>query len=120
MKKIEFDINKNNKLLFLPEYNRFALNKIDSKIEQDLYDNSLVKLRLEISHMCNGRCKYCLVFGNNVENFETLDIKEFWEEFSDKDWFKNLKSIFIIGGEPLLFFEEISFILDNFNKYFFV
>lgn len=115
MKKIEFDINENNKLFFLPEYNRFALNKINSEIEPDLYDTSLVKLRLEISHKCNGRCKYCLVFGNNVENFETLDIKEFWKEFSNKDWFKNLRSIFIIGGEPLLFFKEISFILDNFN-----
>ena len=27
MKKIEFDINENNKLYFLPEYNRFALNR---------------------------------------------------------------------------------------------
>ena len=115
MKKIEFKINENNKLIFLPEYNRFALNKIDYKIEPDYYDTSLVKLRLEISHKCNGRCKYCLVFGNNVENFESINIKEFWKEFSNKEWFKNLKSIFIIGGEPLLFFEEISFILDNFN-----
>ena len=115
MKKIKFDIDEKNKLYFLPEYNRFALNNWDFKIESDYYEESLVKLRLEISHLCNGRCKYCLVFGNHVEKFDVLDIKEFWKEFSNKEWFKNLKSIFIIGGEPLLYFEEISFIMDNFK-----
>ena len=115
MKKIEYDIDEKNKLYFFPESNRFSLNKDDVDIEPDYYDTSLVKLRIEISHKCNGRCKYCLVFGNKVENFETLDIKAFWKKYSHEDWFKNLKSIFIIGGEPLLFFEEISFILDNFD-----
>lgn len=115
MKKFEFDIGNNNKLYFLPEYNRFALNELDFDIEPDYYDNSLVKLRLEISHLCNGRCKYCLVFGNNVEKIEVLDIKEFWAELTSRKWFKNIKSIFIIGGEPLLYFEEISFIMDNFK-----
>lgn len=115
MKKIKFDIDEKNKLYFLPEYNRFALNNCNFEIEPDYYEDSLVKLRLEISHLCNGRCKYCLVFGNHVEKFEVLDIKEFWKEFSNKEWFKNLKSIFIIGGEPLLYFEELSFIMDNFK-----
>lgn len=115
MKKLEFDINENNKLYFFPEYNRFALNKYDIDIEPNYCDNSLVKLRLEISYSCNGRCKYCLVFGNSVEKIEVLDVKEFWKELSSKEWFKNIKSIFIIGGEPLLYFEEISFIIDNFK-----
>lgn len=115
MKKLEFDINENNKLYFFPEYNRFALNKYDIDIEPNYYDNSLVKLRLEISYSCNGRCKYCLVFGNNVEKIEVLNVKEFWKELCKKEWFKNIKSIFIIGGEPLLYFEEISFIIDNFE-----
>lgn len=115
MKKIEYDIDENNKLYFMPEYNRFTLNEFDLEIKPDYYDDSLVKLRLEISHLCNGRCKYCLVFGNNVEKFDVLDIKKFWRELSNKEWFKNLKSIFIIGGEPLLYFEEISFIIDNFK-----
>lgn len=115
MKKLEFDIGDNNKLFFLPEYNRFALNDIDLEIEPDYYDNSLVKLRIEISHLCNGRCKYCLVFGNNVEKIEVLDIKEYWKELSSKEWFKNIKRIFIIGGEPLIYFDEISFIIDNFD-----
>ena len=115
MKKLKFDIDDNNKLYFLPEYNRFALNDLNFDIEPNYYDNSLIKLRLEISHLCNGRCKYCLVFGNNVEKIEVLDIKEYWKYLSSQEWFKNIKSIFIIGGEPLLYFEEISFIIDNFH-----
>ena len=90
MKEIKFDIDKNNKLYFLPKYNRFALNEFNFEIEPDYYDDSLVKLRLEISHLCNGKCKYCLVFGNNVEKFEVLNIKELWKEISNKEWFKKI------------------------------
>lgn len=100
MKKIEFDLDDNNKLYFLPEYNKFVLNELDFDMEPDYYDNSLVKLRLEISHACNGRCKYCLVYGNNVEKIETLNIRDFWKDLTSKEWFKNIKRIFIIGGEP--------------------
>lgn len=115
MKTIEFDLNENNKIYFLPEYNRFALNDLNFNIEPDYYDTSLVKLRLEISHLCNGRCKYCLVYGNNVEKAEVLDIKKDWKNITSEDWFKNIKTIFIIGGEPLLHFEEINYIIDNFD-----
>ena len=115
MKKIEYELDNNNKLYFLPEYNRFALNDFDSEIEPEYYSNSLVKLRLEISHLCNGRCKYCLVYGNNVEKAEVLNVKEFWKYLVSQEWFKNIKKIFIIGGEPLLHFEEICYIIDNFD-----
>lgn len=115
MKKIEYDLDGNNKLYFFPEYNRFTYNDPNPEIIADYYSDSLVKLRLEISHLCNGRCKYCLVYGNKVEKAEILDIKEFWKHLASQEWFKNIKKIFIIGGEPLLHFEEISYIIDNFN-----
>lgn len=115
MRKYEIELKDNNKLYFLPEYNRFALNDLDFNIEPNYYDTSLVKLRLEISHLCNGRCKYCLVYGNNVEKIEVLNVEEFWKYLNKQEWFKNIKKIFIIGGEPLLHFEEICYIIDNFN-----
>ena len=115
MKKVEYDLDGKNKLYFFPEYNRFAINDSNPEIIANYYDNSLIKLRLEISHLCNGRCKYCLVYGNNVEKVEVLNVKEFWQHLVKQDWFKKIKKIFIIGGEPLLHFEEISYIIDNFN-----
>ena len=115
MKKVEYDLDEKNKLYFFPEYNRFSFNDSNPEIIADYYSDSLVKLRLEISHLCNGRCKYCLVYGNNVEKAEVLDIKEFWKYLVSQEWFKNIKKIFIIGGEPLLHFDEISYIIDNFN-----
>ena len=115
MRQIEYKIDNENKLYFLPEYNRFALNNLDFDIEQDFYDTSLFKLRIEISHLCNGRCKYCLVFGNNVENMEVLNIEEFWEYLTSQEWFKSIRNIFIIGGEPLIFYKEICFIIDHFQ-----
>ncbi len=115
MKKVEYDLDGKNKLYFFPEYNRFTFNDPNPEIVADYYSDSLVKLRLEISHLCNGRCKYCLVYGNNVEKAEILNVKEFWKYLVSQEWFKNIKKIFIIGGEPLLHFEEISYIIDNFN-----
>ena len=116
MKKIKYDLDNKNKLYFLPEYNKFYINKVNSEeLEKDYIDNSLVKLRIEISHACNGRCKYCLVFGNNVDHGEYLNVKDFWDELTSKEWFSKIKRIFIIGGEPLLFFNEIAFILDHFD-----
>ena len=115
MKKVEYDLDGKNKLYFFPEYNRFTFNDPNPEIVADYYSDSLVKLRLEISHLCNGRCKYCLVYGNNVEKAEILNVKEFWKHLVSQEWFKNIKKIFIIGGEPLLHFEEISYIIDNFN-----
>lgn len=116
MQNIEYDLDQKNKLYFLPEYNKFYINKMDIKnLKKEYYDNSLVKLRIEISHACNGRCKYCLVFGNNVNHGEYLNIEEFWDELNNKKWFHQIKRIFIIGGEPLLFYKEITFILDHFD-----
>ena len=115
MKKVEYDLDGKNKLYFFPEYNRFTFNDPNPEIVADYYSDSLVKLRLEISHLCNGRCKYCLVYGNNVEKAEILNVKEFWKHLVSQEWFKNIKKIFIIGGEPLLHFEEISYIIDSFN-----
>ena len=116
MNKIEYNLGKKNKLYFLPEYNKFYINEANpDELEKDFASTSLEKLRIEISHACNGRCKYCLVFGNNVDHGEYLNISEFWDELTSKEWFSNIKRIFIIGGEPLLFFDEISFILDHFD-----
>lgn len=115
MKKIEFDLNNDNKLYFLPEYNRFALNDLDFNLSPDYADTSSVKLRLEITYICNGRCKYCLVYGNNVDSPEITDIEEFWKYLTSQEWFKNIKTIFIIGGEPLCCFKEISYIIDHFD-----
>lgn len=115
MNIIEYDLGNRKKLYFFPEYNRFSYNKSDVVIKPDYNDISLFKLRLEISYLCNGKCKYCLVFGNKVERKEILDISDLWNTISVQDWFKSITNIFIIGGEPLLHFKEISYLLDHFN-----
>lgn len=115
MEGIEYKIDKNNSLYYFPMVNRLSLNLSNIDVKPKFCDTSVVKLRIEISHACNGRCKYCLVFGNHAENFDVLNIKTFWEKVKKYEWFKNIKTIFIIGGEPLLFYDEICFILDNFS-----
>ena len=112
---VDFELEGGNKLYFSPTYNKFWLNTITDEVVIDYYDTSISELRIEITYLCNGNCKYCIVFGNEIEKIETLDIKESWNWLSTQEWFENIKTIFIIGGEPLLCFSEILFILDNFN-----
>lgn len=112
---VDFELEGGNKLYFSPTYNKFWLNTITDEVVIDYYDTSISELRIEITYLCNGNCKYCIVFGNEIEKIETLDIKESWNWLSAQEWFENIKTIFIIGGEPLLCFSEILFILDNFN-----
>jgi radical SAM protein with 4Fe4S-binding SPASM domain len=114
-KLIDFNLSDGRKVYFSPYSNRFWLDEKPEEIVCDYYDTTLTEMRLEITHLCNGNCKYCIVFGNEIEQFETLDVKESWEWFKAQPWFKNIKKIFIIGGEPLMCFDDIAFILENFE-----
>lgn len=111
----KYKLSTERALFFSPRYNRFWLDEITEILHQDYYDKSLISLRLEISGQCNGRCKYCIVYGNHVEKKEIIDISSSWEWLISLPWFKNIKDIFIIGGEPMLHFDDIIFILEHFN-----
>lgn len=112
---VNYGLEGERKLFFSPKYNRFWLNTINSEVELDYYDIELSELRIEITYLCNGNCKYCIVFGNKIEKIETMKIQETWKWLSVQKWFKDIKKIFLIGGEPLLCFSDILFIQENFR-----
>lgn len=114
-KIVEFNLKNDKKLYFSPFSNQFWLDEISSDMVYDYYDTSLTEMRLEITHLCNGNCAYCIVFGNKIEKIESLNVKKSWEWFTTQPWFEKIKKIFIIGGEPLIKFDDIAFILENFN-----
>ncbi len=112
---IEYKLKGNNKLFYAPAYNRFWINNLNAKLKKDYYDVLLTDLRIEITYLCNGNCKYCIVYGNEIEKIESLNMKEVWNEIKKKKWMKEIKTIFLIGGEPFLFFNQIEYLLENFN-----
>ena len=111
----EYELVENNKLYFSPSYGRFWINKRDNTIEKQYYETTLTDLRIEITYACNGYCKYCIVYGNDIQKVESLNISDLWNEICQKEWIKNIKTILLIGGEPLLFFDQINYLLDRFD-----
>jgi radical SAM protein with 4Fe4S-binding SPASM domain len=114
-KFLEFNLSDSRKLYFSPLSNQFWLDEIPNDMVYDYYDTSVTEMRLEITHFCNGNCMYCIVFGNKIEKFETMNVRQSWEWFITQPWFGKIKKIFIIGGEPLIKFDDITFILENFK-----
>lgn len=111
----EYKLLNGRTLYFSPIYNHFYLDKFSTQFNSEYYDKSLISLRLEISGRCNGKCTYCIVYGNQVEKMEVIDVPTAWDWLTSLPWFKNIRDIFIIGGEPLLHFEDIIFVLEHFH-----
>lgn len=114
-KYIEFNLKNNKKLYFSVLSNRFWFNEKPIRFEPDYYDIYLNEMRLEITYLCNGNCRYCIIFGNKIERIESLNTKELWDWLTTQSWFNKIEKIFIIGGEPLIKFDDITYILDNFK-----
>ena len=111
---MSFSLLNNRTLYYSKTASRFWVDEVDNGFEPDYYDTSLASLRLEITHQCNGACSYCIVFGNEVEKFDIMDIRDTWKWLKGQDWFDGIRHIFIIGGEPMLYLDDLCFILENF------
>lgn len=111
----EYSFANNRKVFFSPYLNRFWVDTLPKEIIPDYYDTTLVKIRLEITYLCNGNCSYCIVFGNKIEKIESMRVEESWNWFKEQSWFNDINEIFIIGGEPLICFSDIEFLMNNFD-----
>ena len=112
---IEYKLKNGRILYYSPLHCRFSLD-VDFERDEVRYANTeLNYLRLEISHACNGNCNYCIVFGNEIQDLSHINIQEFWNWLIVQDWYDKITGIFVIGGEPLLFFDELLYLMNNFK-----
>ena len=111
----QYTLSSGRKLYFSAQNNHFWFDEKPAELTIDYYDKKLISLRLELSGYCNGHCKYCIVYGNQIEKKEILDIESSWDWLTSLSWFKHIKDIFIIGGEPMLHYKDIFFILNHFD-----
>ena len=112
MKKYILDDGRS--LYFSNAHNLFWIGE-NPEWTENFYDESMYSLRLEISHQCNGYCKYCIVYGNKVEKMEKTNIEEMWSWLQEQEWFEKITEMFLIGGEPLMCFDEIRFLRQYFH-----
>lgn len=110
-----YPLRNGHVLYFSSLHNRFQIDSSDFDEPPVFANTELNYLRIEISHACNGNCNYCIVFGNQIENISKIKIEELWEWLTAQPWFSQITGIFIIGGEPLLCYDELKFIMDHFE-----
>lgn len=110
-----YQLNNGHTLYFSSLHNRFRIGNSEFNEQPVYYSTELNYIRIEISHACNGNCNYCIVFGNMIENLSKINVVELWKWLNLQPWFTKITGIFIIGGEPLIFFDELQFIMDHFE-----
>ena len=111
----EYLLKNGRRLYYSAERCRFWLDTRPQWPEAEYMPTELYSLRIEISHACNGCCRYCIVFGNHVQDLGRLDMPAVWAWLNEQEWFAKIRDIFLIGGEPMLFFDDILFIADHFS-----
>lgn len=110
-----YKLNSGRNLYYSPLHCKFSMDFEPDWGMPDYANTELNYLRLEISHACNGYCSYCIVFKNEVQNLSRLNIQEFWDWLTSQEWYKKITGIFVIGGEPLLFYDDILFLMNHFD-----
>lgn len=111
----KFKIDDFNSLYFNSKNSKLCMNEIPENDSIEYAEEDLISLRLEITHLCNGACDYCIVHGNHVERFDKNTIEEIWSWLNEQSWFEKIIDIFILGGEPLIVYDDIIYILKHFN-----
>ena len=101
-------------------YSEFA-RETDEELNA-VYNYSLQSLILEVTQMCNYRCKYC-VFHNYNEYYRDYSMRNMsWEtaktaiEYVSKHSGKKELSVSFYGGEPLINFEVMKKSIDYCEK----
>lgn len=75
----------------------------------------LNKIRVEVTFACNLKCKYCLVYNNNLKNInQQMSLKTAKQiiNFFEKNVIKT-GSVMLIGGEPLVNWPVVKYFVEN-------
>lgn len=83
--------------------------------------NCLFKLTLNISNLCNLKCKYCYASHGNYgrpPSFMTKETVDFIIDDIKNRGFTNLYVVSLFGGEPTMNFDVIEYIITKFELEF--
>ena len=113
-KKIIFDPNKLSLNLSVGKEKKWNLN-LRNKLSSRSISRPIDRYRLEVSLICDLRCRYCVVHMNRISRTQKLmskkaaekTLKRFNKEVGKRG------SLMIIGGEPLLNWDVVKYIIEN-------
>ena len=113
-KKIIFDPKKLSLNLSVGEEKEWNLNSRD-KLSSRSTSRLIDRYRLEVSLICDLRCRYCVVHMNRINRTQKLMSKEVAEKIL-KRFNKEVGkrgSLMLIGGEPLLNWDVVKYVIEN-------
>ena len=90
--------------------------KSNAKIDEGL----LYKLVFSVSNTCNLNCKYCYANGGNYKREDNIMTQEDADAILKKVFkkYNKLQTIYFFGGEPLLNFKVIEYIVNKINEHY--
>lgn len=112
---MKYSLPDGRDLFYSPGSLRFWAGPEPDFPEPEYRSTDFHTLRLEITHQCNGNCDYCIVFGNHVQRYTRLPIQELWAWVERQMWYKQVTDMFVIGGEPLLAYPDLAYIMERFG-----
>lgn len=113
--QVKYSLPDGRDLFYSPESLRFWVGPEPDFPEPEFRSTDFHTLRLEITHQCNGNCSYCIVFGNHVQSYIRPHIQELWTWVEAQTWYSQVTDMFVIGGEPLLVYSDLVYIMERFE-----
>ena len=112
---------RREKLYFNPYTMKFSLDKnevedvpFDNTVSQKIHTNKPHVLKIMLGDACNFRCKYCRQdHHSHKELFSKSRIDNFLQMLTDNTDLSQLRRIEYWGGEPLLYWDEIEYLIER-------
>ncbi len=117
----EYIFDGNNLVLYLKHEDiKKQSSKVNYVNQKTNSNKKLFKLVFNVSNTCNLNCKYCYASGGNYNRKDSLMKKETIDKILTEIYVKYdyIKTIYFFGGEPLINFDSIKYIVDKLNEHY--
>ena len=114
----KFQLSSEELVKFKDKLASYSLPEKKPEVNSKKGERRLGKLVLNVSNMCNLRCKYCYANGGSYHSDEDLMTKEMAEKSLNKfyTFFDEIEIVQIFGGEPTMNMPVVRFICEYISE----
>lgn len=114
----KFQLSSEELVKFKDKLASYSIPEKKPEVNSKKGERRLGKLVLNVSNMCNLRCKYCYANGGSYHSDEDLMTKEMAEKSLNKfyTFFDEIEIVQIFGGEPTMNMPVVRFICEYISE----
>lgn len=114
----KFQLSSEELVKFKDKLASYSIPEKKPEVNSKKGERRLGKLVLNVSNMCNLRCKYCYANGGSYHSDEDLMTKEMAEKSLNKfyTFFDEIEIVQIFGGEPTMNMPVVKFICEYISE----